>query len=112
MDSFRGRATRVNYFATSALAWLIFLPAFWLWRWIRAGAFPEPVEMIGAIALACAALWISLAVSVRRLHDIGWSGWWWLMSFAPIVGALFGFVLLLWPGQKNANRFGADPRSG
>lgn len=110
MDSFAGRATRVNYVATTALAWAIFIPVVLFWRWVLNGDFAAPVEMIGAVVLALAAFWISIAVSVRRLHDIGWSGWWWLISFAPLVGTFFGLVLVLWPGQKNANRFGANPR--
>lgn len=31
----------------------------------------------------------SLAVSVRRLHDTGHSGWYYLLTFIPILGALF-----------------------
>lgn len=34
-----------------------------------------------------------LAVSVRRLHDIGKSGWWYLISIVPLIGAL---VLMFW----------------
>lgn len=50
----------------------------------------------------------SFAVMARRLHDIGWSGWWSLLGFVPVVG----FVTLLLAfvrGQKGANRFGPDP---
>ena len=52
----------------------------------------------------------SLAVWVRRLHDIGKSGWLVLISFIPIVGAI---ILLVWActeGQMGDNRFGADPK--
>ncbi|MFD1624549.1 DUF805 domain-containing protein [Azospirillum griseum] len=48
----------------------------------------------------------SLAVSVRRLHDIDRSGWWVLLSFVPLVGWL---VLLIWNVKKGDavdNRFG------
>ena len=36
----------------------------------------------------------SLAVSVRRLHDTGRSGWWILISLIPVVGAIWLIVLL------------------
>ena len=50
----------------------------------------------------------SLAVAVRRLHDIDRSGWWYLLMFVPLIGAV---VLIVWwckRGSKGYNRFGAD----
>ncbi|MGH7108571.1 MAG: DUF805 domain-containing protein [Acetobacteraceae bacterium] len=50
----------------------------------------------------------SLAVSVRRLHDINRSGWWYLIVFVPIVGWI---LLLVWActrGTGGPNRFGPD----
>jgi uncharacterized membrane protein YhaH (DUF805 family) len=49
----------------------------------------------------------SFALLARRLHDVGRSGWWWLLVFT-IIGA---FVVLYWlirPGDAGANKFG-DP---
>ena len=51
----------------------------------------------------------SIAVSVRRLHDLDKSGWWLLIGLLPIVGVL---VLLFWycsRGTTGPNSFGADP---
>ena len=50
-----------------------------------------------------------LAVQVRRLHDINRSGWWILISFVPLVGAI---LLIVWhcsKGTQGDNRFGKDP---
>jgi uncharacterized membrane protein YhaH (DUF805 family) len=50
----------------------------------------------------------SLAVGVRRLHDIDRSGWWILIAFT-IVGLI---VLWAWDcikGTNGSNRFGPDP---
>lgn len=50
-----------------------------------------------------------IAVAVRRLHDIGRSGWWLLLGLIPLIGAL---VLLYWMccrGTSGTNRFGPDP---
>lgn len=47
-----------------------------------------------------------IAISVRRLHDIGKSGWWYLLIFIPIVGAI---ILLVWFCTRPdpvANQFG------
>lgn len=51
----------------------------------------------------------ALAVGVRRLHDAGRSGWWWLVGLVPLVGPI---LLLVWycrPGTPGDNRFGPDP---
>lgn len=51
----------------------------------------------------------SIAVSARRLHDIGRSAWWILIAFT-IIGA---FVLLFWAVQNSEageNKFGANPK--
>ncbi len=64
----------------------------------------------GIIALAGLILIIpSLAVFVRRLHDTGRSGWWWLIGLIPYIG---GFVLLVFTAldsQPGPNRWGPPP---
>lgn len=53
----------------------------------------------------------SLAVAVRRLHDIGKSGWYYLIGLIPFVG---GIILLVWfftEGNQGANEWGPDPKS-
>ncbi|HEY2534973.1 MAG TPA: DUF805 domain-containing protein [Xanthobacteraceae bacterium] len=49
-----------------------------------------------------------LAVAVRRLHDIDRSGWWFLLIFIPLVGAIVLIVFCCMRGSKGPNRFGAD----
>ncbi|MBV9750069.1 MAG: DUF805 domain-containing protein [Acetobacteraceae bacterium] len=51
----------------------------------------------------------SLAVTARRLHDIGRSGWWMLISLVPIVGSIVLLVWLCTRGYEGPNRFGSDP---
>ncbi len=53
----------------------------------------------------------SLGVAVRRLHDIGRSGWWILIGLVPLVGWA---IIIYWyaqPGATGANAFGADPKA-
>ena len=49
-----------------------------------------------------------LAVSVRRLHDSGRSGWFALLLFVPLIN-LFCIALLCLPGTPGSNRFGPVP---
>lgn len=51
----------------------------------------------------------SLAVSVRRLHDTGRSGLWFLLSLVPIVNFVF-LVFTLLEGQPGPNQYGPDPK--
>lgn len=51
-----------------------------------------------------------IAVTARRLHDIGRSGWWQLISFVPLAGAI---LLLIWTVQDSTpgtNEYGPNPK--
>lgn len=53
----------------------------------------------------------ALAVGVRRLHDLGKSGWWLLIGLIPIVGGIWLLVLYCTDGQSEQNRYGANPKT-
>ena len=52
----------------------------------------------------------SLAVTVRKLHDIDRTGWWILIGLVPFVGTIVLLVLALFEGTPGANRYGPDPK--
>ena len=52
---------------------------------------------------------VSVLFTIQRLHDIGWSGWLWLLTLVPFVGSIFPFVIMVVPGNATANRYGAPP---
>ena len=52
----------------------------------------------------------SLAVSVRRLHDIGKSGWYYLIVLIPIVGPIWLLVLMCRDSQPGNNEYGPNPK--
>lgn len=54
----------------------------------------------------------SWAVAVRRLHDIGRSGWYLLLGFIPLVGAILLIVWYCKEGEPNRNQYGEDPKRG
>ena len=62
-----------------------------------------------AFILIVALAFVSIQFSVQRLHDIGWSGWLWLLNLVPFVGSFFPFVMMIMPGNSVANRYGAPP---
>lgn len=59
---------------------------------------------------ALALLVPSIAVGVRRLHDTGRSGWWFLIIFIPFIGSIILLVLFALAGEVGENKYGDCPR--
>jgi uncharacterized membrane protein YhaH (DUF805 family) len=53
----------------------------------------------------------SLAVGVRRLHDIGRTGWWILIGLIPCIGLIVLLVFYAQDGQRTTNEYGPDPKA-
>lgn len=53
----------------------------------------------------------SLAVGVRRLHDVGKSGWMILISLIPIVGIIWLLILYIRDSNPGDNEYGPDPKT-
>lgn len=51
-----------------------------------------------------------LALSVRRLHDVGKSGWWLFIAFIPLIGWIWFFVLTVTDSQPGTNQYGPNPK--
>ena len=51
-----------------------------------------------------------LAVAIRRLHDVGKSGWMILINLIPIVGVIWFFVLLVTDSNPGENQYGQNPK--
>lgn len=109
---FNGRSSRGAYWWASLALVLISIVA----AIIDMILFSDLVEAMDGngpvgLILGLATLIPGIAVGVRRLHDVGRSGWWTLLIFT-IIGIL---VLLYWyvqPGQRKDNAFGPDVEAG
>lgn len=62
------------------------------------------------VLLILALLLPNLAVSVRRLHDVGRPGWWLLISFVPIVGYILLIIWFAKDGESQSNPYGAPAK--
>jgi uncharacterized membrane protein YhaH (DUF805 family) len=51
-----------------------------------------------------------LAVSIRRLHDTGKTGWWILIGLIPLVGFIVLLVFMVQDSQPNENQYGPSPK--
>ncbi len=52
----------------------------------------------------------SIAVSVRRLHDIGKCGWWELLGLVPVIGQIILIIWALRDSDPGANQYGPNPK--
>lgn len=108
--TFSGRAPRSEFWWFLLFTWAIHL----LLGVIEAGLLPAYVDAeTGAGPLN--GLWSlftllpTISVSVRRLHDLGRSGWWWWLWLVPLIGSI---ILLVWfclRGTQGPNAHGPDP---
>lgn len=51
-----------------------------------------------------------LAVVVRRLHDVGKSGWMILIAFIPLIGGIWLLVLMMTDSHQGKNQYGENPK--
>jgi uncharacterized membrane protein YhaH (DUF805 family) len=92
---FTGRATRSEY-------WYFFLFNFLIACGLAIiGAFVHFL-MVLYFLYALGVLLPSLAVGIRRLHDIGKSGWWLFIALVPLLGALYLLYLFCQPSKSGS----------
>lgn len=98
---FKGRASKKEYWMFVLFNFGFTVLAFFIDKLLGTSLF------YGMYSLAL--LVPSLAVTVRRLHDTGKSGWMILVSIIPILGAIWLLILLIKNGEKGANLYGLPP---
>ena len=99
--NFSGRASRSEYWY-----WVLFQIVVAI-----AASIIDAVATMGILGIVTGLglLLPSLAVSVRRLHDIGKSGWNILWGLIPLLGAIYLIYLYVQPSAPGANEYGASP---
>ncbi len=108
---FSGRAPRAEYWWFYLLSVVAYLVALILDSLLGTGAAVASTGIITLLVIL-GLLIPSLAAGVRRLHDTYRSGWWLLIAFIPLVGAIVLLVFFVLEGNKGNNRFGPDPYAG
>jgi uncharacterized membrane protein YhaH (DUF805 family) len=106
---FNGRSRRAEYWWFYLATLIVYLPMVIVDSAAESGAGDPGIFAIILPLLALALLLPSLAVQVRRLHDINKSGWNCLWNLLPIVGPILLIVWFCRRGTVGDNRFGPDP---
>lgn len=112
---FKGRARRKEYWMFTLIN-LIIYGIFWALMAGIGASTSNPnstlaMVIFGVIALYGLGVFIpGLAVTVRRLHDTGRSGWWILINLVPFIGAVIMLVFLVQDSQVGDNQYGTNPK--
>ncbi len=95
---FEGRVTRQAFWMFTL--WYVII-------YIGVSIVSDEIAMLFSLAV----LLPSIGLGARRLHDIGMSGWWQLISLIPLVGWIAIIILLAKQGIAGPNEYGTDPRA-
>jgi len=112
--NFSGRARRSEYWYFILFYYIISILAVVLDNLLglamEIGGIPLAYGWI-TIAVALAHFLPSIALVVRRLHDVGKSGWFYFIAFIPFIGAIWLIVLFCTEGDQEENKYGANPKA-
>ena len=118
--TFSGRATRAEFWWFYLFSFIGSYGLLFIFGILAAGVAAATAGASGAItAIAIVGIGYvagilifgipQIALSSRRLHDTGRSGWRWLLLMVPF-GFIFVFVWWCQKGNAGPNKYGPDPR--
>ena len=120
--NFNGRAQRSEFWWFSLVSIFSIFGLYALFAVAVAvgeGIYNDTWDTVGIVVLflwlilALALVLPSLAVTCRRLHDTGKSGWFQLLNLVPFpFGAILVYILCAMPGTRGPNQYGPDPLPG
>jgi uncharacterized membrane protein YhaH (DUF805 family) len=108
---FQGRARRKEYWFFVLFNIIVSVILNFLDRAIGTYDAEAGAGVLGGV-YALAVLIPSIAVTVRRLHDTGRSGWWILIGLIPVIGWIVLLVFMLLDSQPGDNQYGPNPKTG
>jgi len=116
--NFSDRARRSEYWYFRLFSWLLLAGLIvagglleGVLSFIPFGRSADTISFIPFSILYFGLIIPKLAVTVRRLHDTGNSGWLYVISIIPIVGSLIILILVSLNGERWSNQWGEDPKS-
>ena len=100
---FEGRATRREYWMFSLIHMLVWVATIFMYSFSANLMF---IPLLYSIVTFVP----SIAVTVRRFHDSGRSGWWYLVGYVPIVGSVAVFIFMILESDSD-NAYGPYERT-
>lgn len=106
---FNGRARRKEFWYFNLISFLISLLLAFLDTLLLLGSESTDGGLLLSIYFL-GTLLPSYAVTIRRLHDLGKSGWWSLIGLIPLIGSVVLLCFWVQDSEPGANRFGRNPK--
>ena len=110
---FNGRARRKEYWM-----WTLYYTIVLLFAMVLDNVLGLNFELLGQdlgygwlyVTIGIIHLIPGLGIVVRRLHDVGKSGWFYLIILIPLIGFIWVLVLFCTDGVKEDNKWGSNPK--
>lgn len=110
---FKGRARRKEYWM-----WTLYFTLILLFAMVLDNVLGLNFELLGQdlgygwlyVIIGITHLIPGLGIVVRRLHDVGKSGWFYLIILIPLIGFIWILVLFCTDGVKEDNKWGSNPK--
>ncbi|MBF0463195.1 MAG: DUF805 domain-containing protein [Magnetococcales bacterium] len=106
---FRGRARRKEYWYFTLFNMILMVVFAAIDGFTGTFSIEAGMGVLGGI-YALVTLLPALAVSVRRLHDAGHSGWWLFIGLIPLIGFIVLIVFMVQDSKPGNNQYGANPK--
>ena len=103
--NFEGRARRSEYWYFFLFYLIISYGSVFL-----AGIIDPTLSLVVSGIITLGFFIPNLAVTVRRLHDTGKSGWWILIVLIPLIGFIVYLVFMCTDGEPGSNQYGQNPK--
>ncbi len=100
-----GRASRSEFWWVWLPFWVILFGVHFLSLEIGSGVFSLVSHAVMGFVFI---MWI-VSLMIRRIQDVGLSGWWFLVGLVPMVGWIVLFVIFCMRSEPRSNRFGVVP---
>lgn len=109
----KGRARRKEYWM-----WTLYFTLILLFAMVLDNVLGLNFELLGQdlgygwlyVTIGITHLIPGLGIVVRRLHDVGKSGWFYLIILIPLIGFIWILVLFCTDGVKEDNKWGSNPK--
>jgi uncharacterized membrane protein YhaH (DUF805 family) len=113
--NFNGRARRKEFWIFILFNLIFFVGALFLTNLSKIPSGRVGEDLIPNLAIICLILTFIgiipvISVTVRRLHDIGKSGWMFFISFIPLIGGIWILILMLRDSDPDENKYGHNPK--
>jgi uncharacterized membrane protein YhaH (DUF805 family) len=103
---FSGRTRRRDFWLTKLIHLFVLYPIMYM----IISYFSDHLLIITAVIINLVFLIPTLAMDIRRLHDIGNSGWFVLLLLIPVVGIIILIVLWCMDSEQGTNKYGPNPK--